>query len=50
MRKREIPHEFRIHDGGHTWTYWRKALPTVLAFNQMPSISIEYRPEWHRSG
>jgi len=32
MRKKEIPHEFRIHDGGHNWTYWRTALPTVLAF------------------
>ena len=32
MRKKEIPHEFRISDGGHTWTYWRKALPTVLSF------------------
>jgi enterochelin esterase-like enzyme len=32
MRKKEIPHEFRIHNGGHSWTYWRNALPTVLAF------------------
>ncbi|HEX6225267.1 MAG TPA: alpha/beta hydrolase-fold protein [Chryseolinea sp.] len=32
MRKKEIPHEFRIHNGGHTWTYWRNALPTVLEF------------------
>jgi enterochelin esterase-like enzyme len=32
MRKREIPHEFRIQDGGHSWTYWRNALPTVLSF------------------
>lgn len=32
MRKKEIPHEFRIHDGGHNWTYWRTALPAVLAF------------------
>ena len=32
MRKREIPHEFRIRDGGHTWTYWRESLPTVLEF------------------
>lgn len=32
MRKKEIPHEFRTYDGGHTWTYWRRALPTVLAF------------------
>ncbi len=32
MRKKEIPHEFRINNGGHTWTYWRTALPTVLQF------------------
>lgn len=32
MRKKEIPHEFRVQNGGHTWTYWRNALPTVLAF------------------
>ena len=32
MRKREIPHEFRVRDGGHTWTYWRDSLPTVLEF------------------
>jgi enterochelin esterase-like enzyme len=32
MRKNEIPHEFRIRDGAHNWTYWRDALPTVLEF------------------
>lgn len=32
LRKREIPHEFRIRDGGHTWTYWRESLPVVLKF------------------
>jgi len=32
MRKKEIPHEFRTRDGGHTWTYWREALPEVLSF------------------
>jgi enterochelin esterase-like enzyme len=32
LRKKEVPHEFRISDGGHNWTYWRNALPTVLAF------------------
>lgn len=32
MREREIPHEFRIRDGGHTWTYWRESLPEVLSF------------------
>jgi enterochelin esterase-like enzyme len=35
MRKKEIPHEFRTRDGGHTWTYWRDALPTVLEFVSM---------------
>lgn len=32
MRKRKIIHEFRIRDGGHTWTYWRGSLPNVLSF------------------
>jgi enterochelin esterase-like enzyme len=32
MRKKEIPHEFRVYDGAHNWTYWRKALPAVLQF------------------
>lgn len=32
MRKKEIPHEFRIRDGRHSWTYWRASLPTVLQF------------------
>jgi enterochelin esterase-like enzyme len=32
MRKREIPHEFRIRNGGHNWTYWRTSLPEVLEF------------------
>ncbi len=32
MRKKEIPHEFRTRDGAHNWTYWRTALPEVLAF------------------
>ncbi len=32
MRKSQIPHEFRIREGGHNWTYWRSALPEVLHF------------------
>jgi enterochelin esterase-like enzyme len=32
MRKKEVPHEFRVRDGGHTWTYWRASLPNVLEF------------------
>jgi enterochelin esterase-like enzyme len=35
MRKNEIPHEFRIRDGSHNWTYWREALPEVLNFISM---------------
>jgi enterochelin esterase-like enzyme len=32
MRKLDIPHEYRVRDGGHSWTYWRASLPNVLAF------------------
>jgi len=32
MKKRQIPHEYRVRDGAHNWTYWREALPTVLGF------------------
>ena len=35
MRKRDIPHEFRIRDGAHNWTYWRESLPKVLEFVSM---------------
>ena len=32
MRKKDIPHEFRIRDGAHNWTYCRGSLPSVLSF------------------
>lgn len=32
MRKKGIPHEYRVRDGAHNWTYWRASLPDVLAF------------------
>lgn len=32
LRKKEVPHEFRIRNGGHNWTYWRESLPNVLEF------------------
>lgn len=32
MTKKKIPHEYRVRDGAHNWTYWREALPTVLEF------------------
>ncbi|MCY4217612.1 MAG: alpha/beta hydrolase-fold protein [Flavobacteriaceae bacterium] len=32
LRKKGVPHEFRIRNGGHSWTYWRESLPDVLHF------------------
>jgi enterochelin esterase-like enzyme len=32
LRKKEVPHEYRVRDGAHNWTYWRESLPEVLRF------------------
>jgi len=32
LRDRGIPHEFRMRDGGHSWSYWRSCLKTGLKF------------------
>jgi enterochelin esterase-like enzyme len=32
FRTKEIPHEYRVKDGGHTWSYWRMELPLVMEF------------------
>lgn len=32
LKKRNIPHEYRVRDGAHNWTYWRESLPEVLRF------------------
>ena len=32
MRKAQIPCEFRVRDGGHTWEYWHSALYICLPF------------------
>ena len=32
LKKRGIPHEYRVRDGSHNWTYWRSSLPKVLTF------------------
>ncbi|WP_192823321.1 alpha/beta hydrolase family protein [Rufibacter sp. LB8] len=29
---RQVPHEFRVRDGGHSWSYWQTGLPEVLLF------------------
>lgn len=30
LKEKEIPFEFRVHQGGHTWDYWRTALKDAL--------------------
>lgn len=40
LRDLGIPHEFRVRDGGHQWSYWRSALPEALKF-----ISLSFRPQ-----
>lgn len=32
MRELNVPHEFRIRDGQHTWEYWRTGLPDALNY------------------
>lgn len=32
LKNKNVPFEFRIHDGAHTWDYWRNALEDALAF------------------
>lgn len=32
MTEKNIPLQYRMRDGGHTWEYWQTALPTVLRF------------------
>ncbi len=32
MAEKKIPHEYRVRDGAHTWSYWRESLPLGLAF------------------
>jgi len=32
LLNRKIPHEFRVRDGAHTWSYWRIGIVDGLAF------------------
>jgi len=32
LTDRRIPHEFRVRDGGHTWSYWRSGIVDGLEF------------------
>lgn len=32
LKEKEVPHEFRVRDGVHDWTYWRSGIVDALAF------------------
>ncbi len=32
MRRKNLPHEYRVRDGAHTWSFWRTSLPIGLKF------------------
>ena len=32
LTDKKVPHEFRVRDGGHTWTYWRTGITEALQF------------------
>ncbi len=32
LRNRKIPHEYRVRDGAHNWTYWRTGIVDGLKF------------------
>jgi enterochelin esterase-like enzyme len=43
MRSLNIPHEFRVRDGGHSFQYWCSALPNALRFINDAFIGKPYR-------
>lgn len=40
MREKNIPLQFRMRDGGHTWKYWKSALPAVLQYVSIGFASL----------
>jgi S-formylglutathione hydrolase FrmB len=32
LTDKQVPHEYRVRDGAHTWTYWRTGIIPALAF------------------
>jgi enterochelin esterase-like enzyme len=32
LRDKKVPHEFRVRDGSHSWTYWRTGITDALQF------------------
>ncbi len=32
LTEKKVPHEFRMRDGAHNWTYWRTGITNALQF------------------
>ncbi|MGI8952029.1 MAG: alpha/beta hydrolase [Chitinophagaceae bacterium] len=40
LTEKKVPHEFRVRDGAHNWTYWRTGITDALQF-----IGISFRQQ-----
>jgi len=45
MRSKNIPHEYRMRNGAHTWDYWRSAMTEVLPYIQSCFTGVAYPKE-----
>lgn len=45
MRKKQIKHEYRVRNGGHSFDYWRKSYPEALKFISNAVRGIEHPAE-----
>lgn len=47
MRDNQIPHEYRVRSGGHSFDYWKKSYPEALKFisNSVQGIPHPSNPE-----
>jgi enterochelin esterase-like enzyme len=42
LRDKNIPHEYRVRSGGHSWDYWHRSLPEALKFISYGFQGISY--------
>jgi enterochelin esterase-like enzyme len=42
MKNRNMPHEYRVRNGGHSWDYWHRSLPEALKFISYGFKGIDY--------
>ncbi|HNP17135.1 MAG TPA: alpha/beta hydrolase family protein [Fulvivirga sp.] len=45
MRDHDIPHEYRVRSGGHSFDYWKKSYPEALKFISNAFQGIEHPSE-----